>query len=339
MEQRSSETRWKTELAHAIRDTHALLTRLGVDPCEAWDSSHFPCLVPESYLRRMTPGDPQDPLLLQVLPTKQEDTPNPDFHIDPVGDEAARLTSGVLQKYAGRALLITTGACAVHCRYCFRQHYPYSDDLHGIEYWQPALTAISQDPSLSEVILSGGDPLVLNDRKLGQLIEHLAAIPHLKRLRIHTRLPIVLPSRITDELIHLLKQSRLQPVMVVHANHAQEIQYDCADALQKIVQSGIPTLNQAVLLRGINDNVDALTELCECCVNLGVLPYYLHQLDRVQGAAHFEVDPEYGIKLIEELRQRLPGYAVPQFVQEIPGERSKTPLPHVNSLQVGSARL
>lgn len=334
MERERIKTSWKTELAHAIRDTGALLVRLGLDPCETWNSDHFPCLVPESYLRRMTPGDPQDPLLLQVLPTKQEDASNPDFQIDPVGDAAARLASGVLQKYSGRALLITTGACAVHCRYCFRQHYPYNDDLHALEDWQPALDAISNDTSLTEVILSGGDPLVLSDRKLGQLIERLAAIPHLKRLRIHSRLPIVLPSRITVDLINQLTQSRLQPVMVVHANHAQEIQLDCADALKLLVQSGIPTLNQAVLLRRINDNIEALTELCESCVNLGVIPYYLHQLDRVQGAAHFEVGIEHGIKLVEQLRQRLPGYAVPRFVQEIPGEPSKTPIADVAALEL-----
>lgn len=334
MERERIKTSWKTELVHAIRDTNALLARLGLDASETWNSDHFPCLVPESYLRRMTPGDPQDPLLLQVLPTKQEDTPNPDFQIDPVGDEAARLASGVLQKYSGRALLIATGACAVHCRYCFRQHYPYNDDLHGLEDWQPALNAISKDTSLTEVILSGGDPLVLSDRKLGQLIERLAAIPHLKRLRIHSRLPIVLPSRITVDLINQLTQSRLQPVMVVHANHAQEIQLDCADALKLLVQSGIPTLNQAVLLRRINDNIEALTELCESCVNLGVIPYYLHQLDRVQGSAHFEVGIEHGIKLVEQLRQRLPGYAVPRFVQEIPGEPSKTPIADVAALEL-----
>lgn len=334
MENRTQETIWKTELANAIRDTGALLQRLGVETSEASNPGHFPCLVPESYLRRMTPGNLGDPLLLQVLPTKQEDIPHPDFQIDPVADEAARLTNGVLQKYSGRALLITTGACAVHCRYCFRQHYPYADDLHGIENWLPALDAISEDPSLSEVILSGGDPLVLSDSKLGRLIEHLAAIPHLKRLRIHSRLPIVLPSRVTVDLISQLKQSRLQPVMVVHANHAQEIQLDCADALKLLVQSGIPTLNQAVLLRRINDNIEALTELCESCVNLGVIPYYLHQLDRVQGAAHFEVGIEHGIKLVEQLRQRLPGYAVPRFVQEIPGEPSKTPIADVAALEL-----
>lgn len=321
---------WPRELAVAIRDPDALIERLQL-PEECRGPAHhaaklFPLMVTESFLARMRPGDPHDPLLRQVLPLDAEFDEAPGFTADAVGDHAAQIAPGLLQKYAGRALMIATGACAIHCRYCFRRHFPYGAAPRKLDDWEPALAAIRADDSLREILLSGGDPLMLTDGRLSDLIDRLAEIPHLTRLRIHSRLPIVLPSRVTDELLEILTSCRLTTIMVVHANHGGELAGACGTALRKLVRAGIPTLNQAVLLRGVNDDVDTLAELCEELVNFGVLPYYLHQLDRVQGAAHFEVAESTGRALIAELRRRLPGYAVPEFVREIPGASHKTPL-------------
>lgn len=324
------QSNWKRSLATAVRDVETLVRELELP--EEWAAStteamrSFPLLVPRSFLARMRMGDPHDPLLRQVLPVVEEDLASPGFVIDAVDDQAARHAPGLLQKYQGRVLLMAAGSCAVNCRYCFRRHYPYSDEPRRMEDWEPAIQAIEQDASVHEVILSGGDPLMLPDERLAELVERLERIEHLTRLRIHSRLPIVLPDRVTPELIELLRGSRLQPVMVVHANHPHEIAGDCQQALQLLVRSGIPTLNQAVLLRGINDDADVLADLCERLVDLGVLPYYLHQLDRVAGTAHFEVPESRGLELVAELRKRLPGYAVPQFVREEAGEASKSPI-------------
>ena len=325
-----SETLWKRSLASAIRDCSVLLRELGFSPHELnlleEATRSFPLLVPRSYLARMAPGDPHDPLLRQVLPVADEHTVVPGFVTDAVDDDAARKAPGLLQKYQGRVLLIAAGSCAINCRYCFRRHYPYGEEPKRLDDWAPALTAIEQDTSIREVILSGGDPLMLPDERLAQLVERLDAIEHLTRLRIHSRLPIVLPNRVNSELLDTLRSSRLQPVMVVHANHPNEIAGDCAEALRTLVRSGIPTLNQAVLLRGVNDSVDTLAALCERLVDLGVMPYYLHLLDRVAGTAHFEVPESTGRALVDELRKLLPGYAVPQLVREVAGEPSKTPI-------------
>lgn len=323
-------TGWGASLARAIRERCELLAALGL-PADDSESARqataeFPVLVPQSYLARMRPGDPHDPLLRQVLPVAEEAVRVPGFQPDAVGDEAARKAPGLLHKYRGRALLVTTGACAVHCRYCFRRHYPYQQEPRRLADWEPAFEALATEELIHEVLLSGGDPLMLTDVRLGELIERLEQIPHLRRLRIHSRLPIVLPDRVSDELLQLLTATRLTTVMVVHANHPQEIQADCSDALRRLVSHGIPVLNQAVLLRGINDEEDILANLCERLIDLGVLPYYLHQLDRVAGAAHFEVPVERGRELVAALRRRLPGYAVPQYVAEIAGEPHKTPL-------------
>jgi len=271
-------------------------------------------------------GNPQDPLLKQVLPISEEQQDVPGFTVDAVGDDASRVVPGVLHKYEGRALLITTGACAVHCRYCFRRHYAYGDEPKRLDDWQPALEYLAGVDDVTEVLLSGGDPLMLTDRRLSELIDRLEAIPHLKRLRIHTRLPIVLPNRVTEALLSRLTEGRLQPVVVVHANHPRELVNDCADALLELTRRRILTLNQAVLLRGVNDDADTLVALSERLLELGVLPYYLHQLDRVQGTAHFEVSEERGRELMAELRRRLPGYAVPRYVREVAGSESKVPI-------------
>ncbi len=339
---------WHEAIKDAVRDPVELCRLVGLDHLVGFDhlvgrarlagqdhrverphaatwkaARDFPVFAPRGYIARMRPGDEHDPLLRQVLPLEDELTPVAGYSHDPVGDRAATHTPGLLHKYDSRVLMVTTGACAVHCRYCFRRHFPYQESPKSVAAWQPALAEIAADSSLREVILSGGDPLMLVDRQLAELAERLAAIPHLRRLRIHTRLPIMIPERVNDELLDWLRGTRLAPIMVVHANHVQELSESVAAALGKLVDAGIPVLNQAVLLRGVNDQVDALAELCERLVDLRVMPYYLHQLDRVAGAAHFEVPVERGLKLVAELRSRLPGYAVPRYVCEIAGEPNK----------------
>ncbi len=323
----SGESDWHQALAHAIRDPDELVDLLGLpedfrEPARR-TAKLFPLLVPRSYLQRIHPGDVDDPLLAQVLPLGIEEEVVPGFDADPVGDTAARRAPGLLHKYVGRALLITTGACAVHCRYCFRRQYPYGDEPRRLADWDEAFATIAADSSLHEVILSGGDPLMLTDLRLAEICERIARIPHVARLRLHTRLPIVLPERVTDRLLAILLEAGPTPIVVVHANHPQELVGSCADALRKMVRAGITVLNQAVLLRSVNDTVDAQAGLCEALVDLGVIPYYLHQLDRVAGAAHFEVEETIGRQLMGELRRRLPGYAVPRYVRETAGGEFK----------------
>jgi L-lysine 2,3-aminomutase len=289
-------------------------------------SRDFRLFVPRGFVARMRPGDPADPLLRQVLPVADETIDVPGFAIDPVRDDLAERQPGLLQKYRGRVLFITTGTCAVHCRYCFRRHFPYDETPRSLADWQPAIDEIASDESVHEVILSGGDPLTLVDATLRDLIEELAEISHLRRLRIHTRLPIVIPERVTDELVDMLRNFGLTPVVVVHANHANELDAHVASALEKLSSAGIILLNQAVLLAGVNDSVEAQAALCERLIDLRVVPYYLHQLDRVAGAAHFEIPVATGREIIRELRERLPGYAVPRYVAEVPGAAGKTVL-------------
>jgi EF-P beta-lysylation protein EpmB len=271
----------------------------------------------------MRHGDPLDPLLRQVLPVVEETVENPDFSQDPVDDMAAALQPGVLQKYAGRALLIATGSCAVHCRYCFRRHFPYQEVPHSDAAWDHALASLATDPTIHEIILSGGDPLMLVDSRLTRLVKKVAALPHVVRLRVHTRLPILIPSRVTDQLTALLTETRLTPIVVLHANHTQELDAAVGRALARLQRAGVLLLNQAVLLRGVNDSVATQVALSERLIAMGVTPYYLHQLDRVQGAAHFEVPISEGKKIIAAMREQLPGYMVPKYAQEIPGESSK----------------
>ena len=322
-------TNWHDELSRAIRDPRTLVERLGLDRSllgAARESAElFGVMVPESFLARMRHGDPNDPLLKQVLPIADEQQPATGT-TDAVGDLDARRAPGLIHKYDGRALLIATGSCAVHCRYCFRRHYPYGDEPRRLDEWDDAISELAADSSIDEVILSGGDPLMLTDTRLDQLFERLESIPHLARLRIHTRLPVVLPSRVTETLCLRLREGRLTPIVVVHANHPSEVVDDCADALERLVASGLTVLNQAVLLAGINDDADTLSELCTRLANLGVVPYYLHQLDRVEGTVHFEVPESRGRQLVGELESRLPGYAVPRYVREVPGATGKVRL-------------
>lgn len=324
----AGESAWQQELRSAVRDASKLchLLELPAELAAAAQtgSAEFPIFVPPSYLARIQKGNPQDPLLRQVLPAAAEAEDVAGFTLDPVDDSAAEIHAGVLQKYQGRALLITTGVCAVHCRYCFRRHYPYEQAPHSPAAWQGALESIAADPSIHEVILSGGDPLMLVDSRLQNLISQITNIAHVNRLRIHTRLPIMIPSRVTPELVAMLQETRLKTVMVLHANHAQELDTAVADSLQTLQRARVMLLNQAVLLRGVNDSLQAQRDLSERLVATGVLPYYLHQLDRVAGAAHFEVPQAEGKRIIQQLRETLPGYMVPRYVQEIPGELHKT---------------
>ena len=322
--------RWQQALREAVRDPRELLDLLGLDRLvprlsdEA--AAQFPLRVPRGFVARMRRGDPSDPLLRQVLPLDDEMRPMPGFGLDAVGDGAAKTAPGVIQKYRGRALLVATGSCAIHCRYCFRRHFPYAEETAARDGWREAVDLIRQDASIEEVLLSGGDPLSLSNGKLAELTGALADIPHLRRLRIHSRLPIVVPERVDDGLMGWLSTLPWPVTLVVHANHANEFDGTVDAALGRLRAAGVHLLNQAVLLRGVNDSVDALGALSERGFAAGVLPYYLHQLDRVAGVAHFEVDDAHARALHAGLAARLSGYLVPRLVREIPGDTGKRPL-------------
>ncbi|MFO1371572.1 MAG: EF-P beta-lysylation protein EpmB [Candidatus Competibacteraceae bacterium] len=322
--------RWQHELATAITDPLELLRELELDPlllpAARAAAVRFSLRVPRGFVARMCKGDPDDPLLRQVLPLAAELAPAPGFVVDPVGDITVQAAPGVLHKYHGRALLIVTGACAVHCRYCFRREFPYAAVHAGMDQWQPALAYLRHDSSIREVILSGGDPLALSDRRLGELLVELGRIPHLERLRIHSRLPIVLPERVDDGLLDVLASIRLQRVLVVHANHPRELDYTVCIALARLAAAGVTLFNQAVLLRGVNDSAATLAELSRILFTAHVIPYYLHLLDRVHGAAHFEVKESAASAMMKELRRLLPGYLVPRLVREQAGAPAKMPV-------------
>lgn len=325
------DARWQEQWRNAISDPAELLGILGlaseIERISPDAAAGFRLRVPRAFVAKMRHGDPDDPLLAQVLPVIDEMRVVPGFAaLDAVGDQASRTAQGVLQKYEGRALLIATGSCAIHCRYCFRRHYPYGEDHAAAQGWQSAISVIANDESIEEVILSGGDPWSLSTRKLSELTEQLRGIPHLRRLRIHTRLPNVLPARIDDELLAWLASLPWPVAVVIHANHANEFDADVEDAIARIRRTGATVLNQAVLLKGVNDSAATLKALCERSFRAGALPYYLHQLDRVQGAAHFSVDDAKALALHRELAAQLSGYLVPRLVREIQGDPGKTPL-------------
>lgn len=326
---------WRQAWRDAVRDPRELLGLLGIGHLAAGISddaaARFPLRVPRGFVARMRHGDPFDPLLRQVLPILDEDRVVPGFDLDAVGDGAARRGGGVIHKYEGRALLIATGSCAVHCRYCFRRHYPYAADTAAAAGWREAMALVRADPSIHEVILSGGDPLSLANHKLAELTDALRGIPQIRRLRLHTRLPIVLPERVDASLLAWLRGLPWPVAMVVHANHANEFDATVDTAMTALRGAGVTLLNQAVLLRGVNDSVEALATLCERGHSAGVLPYYLHQLDRVAGAAHFEVGDAEALSLHAALAARLPGYLVPRLVREVAGAPGKTPLAHVDA--------
>lgn len=321
---------WKRLWRDAVRDPRELLALLGLGSLAARISdaaaTQFPLRVPRGFVARMRHGDAGDPLLRQVLPLDEEDRPMPGFGLDAVGDAGARTATGVLQKYRGRALLVATGSCAIHCRYCFRRHFPYEADTAARDGWRDALDRIGGDESVDEVILSGGDPLSLSTSKLAELTTALARIPHVRRLRIHSRLPVVLPERIDTGLLRWMGGLPWPLAVVIHANHANEFDAGVDAALARLRGAGATLLNQAVLLRGVNDSIDALAALSERAYAAGVLPYYLHQLDRVAGTGHFEVSDTAACALHAKLSARLPGYLVPKLVREVPGDTGKRPL-------------
>ena len=322
--------RWQDQWRDAVRDPAELLALLGLESLAARLSpaamAQFPLRVPRAFIQRMRYGDAADPLLRQVLPLDDEDRIVPGFELDAVGDGAAKAGNGVIHKYNGRALLITTGSCAVNCRYCFRRHFPYAEETAARGDWAEAIAVIAADTSIKEVLLSGGDPLSLSTAKLADLTRQLAALPHIKRLRIHSRLPVVLPARIDEAFIEWMSNLPWPVTFVIHANHANEFDREVDAALARLRDAGATLLNQAVLLRGVNDSVDALADLSERGFHAGVLPYYLHQLDRVQGAAHFEVDDATALALHRQLAARLSGYLVPRLVREVAGDPGKRPL-------------
>ncbi len=282
----------------------------------------FPLNLPLRLAAKISKNTLEDPILRQFVPLNEETFHSLGFLADPVQDAHFCKTQKLLHKYQGRALLVCTSACAMHCRYCFRQNFDYSKGSSS--GFQKELELIAQDKSLSEILLSGGDPLSLSNETLQKLIENLAAIAHIQRVRIHTRFPIGIPERLEEALLDIFTSTRLQIWMVIHCNHPRELDQEVLDALTRVRKRGIPILNQAVLLKGVNDSAQVLTELSEALINHGIQPYYLHQLDRVQGAAHFEVPIEQGILIIEQMQKVLPGYAVPRYVQELAGHTGKT---------------
>lgn len=321
---------WQQLWRQSVRDPHQLLQMLGLERCaltlSAQAVAQFPLRVPLGFIARMRHGDPADPLLRQVLPLDAEMQPMPGFTLDAVGDTDAQAGVGVIRKYQGRALLVTTGSCAVHCRYCFRRHFPYAEQTAAAGGWQEAVELIRADPHIDEVILSGGDPLSLGTSKLAELTAALAHIPHIKRLRIHTRLPVVLPERVDAPLLDWMAALPWPVAVVLHANHANEFDASVDAAVAGLRAAGATVLNQAVLLAGVNDSVDALVDLSQRSFAAGVLPYYLHQLDRVQGAAHFEVDDDKARWMHAAMTERLSGYLVPRLVREVAGGSGKAPL-------------
>jgi EF-P beta-lysylation protein EpmB len=317
-------------MADAITSPRELVSELGLDPEQISAATAaaiaFRLRVPRSYLARIRRGDPDDPLLRQVLPVGAELVDMADYTGDPLGEQAALRAPGLLQKYHGRALLIATAACAVHCRYCFRREFPYAQQTSESSRWNEALDEIARDASLEEVILSGGDPLSLSDSRLAALTDALQGIPHVRRLRVHTRQPVVLPSRVDAGLTQWLTQLRVPVVFVLHVNHPNEIDTDVSAACARLRESGVTLLNQTVLLRGVNDDSEVLAQLSRRLFEAGVLPYYLHVLDRVRGAAHFDVPEERARLIAGELAARLPGYLVPRLAREIRGAPAKVTL-------------
>ena len=320
---------WQNQLASAIRSVDELLQFVGLSDRDTPDllrvCHDFPVRVPYAYARRIQPGRADDPLLLQVLPLAQESISVPGYNCDPVADRNQMPVPGLLHKYHGRVLLTLTGACAIHCRYCFRRHYPYNEANPCGQSWQASLDYIHEHSDIDEVILSGGDPLTLSDQRLASISRELSAIPHLKRLRLHTRLPVVIPDRVNPQLTGWLRDCRLQTIMVLHVNHANELNEATRQAFQQLRSATDALLNQSVLLKGINDQVETLADLSQRLFEQGVLPYYLHCLDPVAGGAHFDL-PDSRINAIwKQLSAVLPGYLLPRLVREIAGEPSKSP--------------
>lgn len=321
---------WQQSLANVITDPQTLLNLLNLQPDEVGlytpEGLDFPLRVPREYVARIKPGDPRDPLLLQVLPTQQELLAMPGYSQDALQEEQSNKLPGLIHKYRGRVLLTVSGACAINCRFCFRRNFPYAENNPGRAGWQKIVDYVGADPSINEIIYSGGDPLVAKDSVLAQITQPFAALAQIKRLRIHSRLPIVIPQRVTSELTGMLIETGLQVIIVVHANHPNEIDDNVTQSLKDLKNAGITVLNQAVLLKGINDDPSVLAALSEKLFESGCLPYYLHTLDKVSGSAHFDVDIIRAREILWQLAQELPGFLVPKLVTEVPGLGAKLPV-------------
>jgi EF-P beta-lysylation protein EpmB len=321
-----TEKNWQKILAEGFSCAVDLLSflQLPLFLANGLAEQQFKTRVPRGFAARMVPGDPNDPLLLQVLAVDKELYDSEDYVLDPLEEASSIPAKGLIHKYHGRVLLMLTGACAINCRYCFRRHFPYQENNPGRAGWELSLDYIAQDPSIHEVILSGGDPLLATDSVLDSMFDRLEAIPHLHTLRIHSRVPVVLPERVTDFLSARLSKSRLRKVVVLHTNHPQEIDNHVTLAIDTLRRAGCFVLNQSVLLARVNDSVSVLAELSERLFSVGVLPYYLHLLDKVKGAAHFDVPLEKSLAIFRQLQSILPGYLVPRLAREEPGKKHKT---------------
>ncbi|MBM6551414.1 EF-P beta-lysylation protein EpmB [Marinomonas ostreistagni] len=328
--QNAIETHWSTELAQALKTPAELLPLLGLDaqdlPKAAQAMDSFRMLVPKPFVERMGYGDPQDPLLKQVLADDIEMQPVSGYVKDPLDEGNHNPQKAIVHKYERRVLIITTGICAVNCRYCFRRHFPYGDNQLAQKEWDSVISYLEQHPEVNEVILSGGDPLMLKDSQLAKQVARLEALPQLKRLRIHSRLPIVIPSRINDEFISWIQQTRLDVILVLHSNHANEIDQTIAHKVALLKQAGVTVLNQGVILKGVNDSVSAQVDLSEALFAAGILPYYMFTLDPIEGGAHFDVSLTEAQQLMGQVAHKLPGYLMPKLAKEIPGQPAKTVL-------------
>lgn len=322
---------WQTELSQSFTNVDELLAELEIDGTQLSTcqqaAKQFPLRVPRAFVQRMEKGNSNDPLLAQVLPIKAEMQLDPAYSTDPLDESSHNPIAGIVHKYRNRLLLIVSPACAINCRYCFRRHFPYQENRQSRAQWLQALTYIRSNTDINEVIFSGGDPLAANDQFLGWLTEQITAILHIKRLRIHTRLPVVIPSRINESFLRWATGSRLKPIVVLHINHSNEIDGDVAQAVARLHDAGIKVLNQTVLLKGINDSTDTLNALSERLFDCGITPYYLHLLDPVQGASHFDIDESRAREIYRELQTILPGFLLPRLVREVPGKSSKTLIP------------
>ncbi len=319
---------WKTELSHCVNSIDELLNQLGLkaEDLNATEqaATEFSIKVPQSFVQLMEYGNPNDPLLKQVLPITSELQVDNNFSTDPVDESSFNPVPGIVHKYRNRVLMIISPNCAINCRYCFRRHFPYDENRQSKQQWLKALDYLKTKPEINEVIFSGGDPLAANDHFLRWLTAEIESIQHIKRLRIHTRLPVVIPSRVDDQLLNWLGNTRLKPTLVLHINHANEIDEVLRQGVDRLKKSGITVLNQSVLLKGINDNSDQLISLSEKLFDAGIMPYYLHMLDPVQGASHFDVSMDRAVEIFRQIQTELPGFLVPKLVQERAGERSKS---------------
>ncbi|AEH32115.1 EF-P beta-lysylation protein EpmB [Vibrio anguillarum] len=325
----SVEQNWLQQLTNAISNPAELLQQLEINPA-LWQNGFaarklFALRVPQSFVDRMEKGNPYDPLLRQVLPLNDEFEWHDGYSNDPL-DEQNNAIPGLLHKYRNRVLMIVKGGCAINCRYCFRRHFPYQENKGSKQVWQQSVDYIAAHPELNEVILSGGDPLMAKDEELRWLIDAISSLPHIKRLRIHSRLPVVIPARITNALCDLLRETRLQVILVTHINHANEINLEFKQQMSRLRAINVTLLNQGVLLKGVNDSVDAQVALSETLFDAGILPYYLHVLDKVQGAAHFFVSDQKAKEIMAGVIERVSGYLVAKLTREIGGRASKTPL-------------